>query len=201
MRTSSAVLRGKSPVSALLTLTELIEQDIRRWFEDFLTKPNAFYQHKFVPCPFAEKAIKQQTVDILVWEEGDVRTFVRKGAETMRDHPKLTTRVMVFPPHVQFQWGLSEFVESLNMELISTNVFLNTGVCQTTKSRYPGSKPNDPYFMIVANSLAAVLAGAKSLSKTDFYKDWPAEHYEIVVKRRARLARKFGIQPEKPQPT
>jgi hypothetical protein len=30
------------------------------------------------------------------------------------------------------------------------------------------------------------------LVRTDYYKDWPREHYEIVVERRARLAQRFG---------
>jgi hypothetical protein len=85
------------------------------------------------------------------------------------------------------------------MELIPDNVFLNTGIAKTTISRYPGSGEN-PYFIVVANSLAAVLDGAKSLAKSDYYKDWPEEHYKIVVERRARLAERYGqkAKPAKP---
>jgi len=37
-----------------------------------------------------------------------------------------------------------------------------------------------------------VLSGAKSLAKTDYYKNWPAAHYAHVVERRARMAKKYG---------
>jgi hypothetical protein len=83
-------------------------------------------------------------------------------------------------------------VESLNAEMISSNVFLNTGVAKTTKSRYPGSPSKEPYFIVIANSLDAVMSGADSLMKTDYYKNWPAAHYVHVVERRARMAKQFG---------
>ena len=41
-----------------------------------------------------------------------------------------------------------------------------------------------------------MLDGAKSLAKSDYYKDWPKEHYQIVVERRARLAERYGKKVE-----
>jgi hypothetical protein len=169
-----------------------IEQDIWAWIHEFVTAPNAFYDHKFAPCPYARQAVKVGTVDVRVWREGDVREFILRHAVDMRENPRLTTRVMAFPPKTRFQWGLSDYVEGLNAELIPTNVFLNTGEAKTTHSRYPGSSASDPYFIVVANSLDAVLAGSEALQKTDYYKNWPAEHYALVVERRARMARQFG---------
>lgn len=90
-------------------------------------------------------------------------------------------------------WGLSDFVERLNTELVPGNVFLNTGVAKTTTSRYPGSGAQ-PYFIVVANSLDAVLKGSESLQRTDYYADWPRSHFEIVVQRRERLATRFGTK-------
>ncbi len=110
----------------------------------------------------------------------------------MHDTPTLTTRVMAFPPKTRYLWGINDYVEELNRELIASNVFLNPGVAKTTQSRFPGTASRDPYFIVIANSLGAVLAGAKSLAKTDYYKDWPAAHYAHVVERRERMAKKFG---------
>jgi hypothetical protein len=165
-----------------------IEADIWDWIDDFITAKSEFYNNKFAPCPFARAAVEAKTVDVMVYQSGDVRQFIRDCAVGMRDNPKLTTRVMAFPPKIQHHWGLGEYVEDLNLELVPTNIFLNCGLAQTTRSRYPGSRPNEPYSIIIANSLAAVLAGCESLKKTDFYKNWPAKHYALVVERRARLA-------------
>jgi hypothetical protein len=173
---------------------QLVEDDIWSWIHTFVTAKSEFYEFKFAPCPYARQAVASKTVDVLVWTEGDIRAFIKNRAVEMRDCPSLTTRVMVFPPKTRFQWGINDYVENLNAELIATNVFLNTGVAKTTKSRYPGSNPNDPYFIVIANSLAAVIAGSESLEKTDYYKDWPAEHYAHVVVRRARMANKFGLK-------
>ena len=170
-----------------------IEADVWVWMREFVAVKNEFYNAKFPPCPFAQKALLQQTVDVAVWQSGDVRAFIRTYAEGMRDTPKLTTRVMVFPPRVQHAWGVSDFVESLNRELIADNIFLNTGVTKSTVSRYPGSLGN-PYFIVVANSLDAVLLGSESLQRTDYYADWPKTHYEIVVERRAKMAARFGAK-------
>ena len=111
----------------------------------------------------------------------------------MRDSGRLSTRVMAFPPRIQWEWGINEFVEGLNQELIRDSVFLNTGVAKTSTSRYPGSS-RKPYFIVVANSLEAVLRGSESLKRTEYYNDWPKTHYEIVVERRTRLANRYGTK-------
>lgn len=170
---------------------EQIAHDVWTWINEFVTVNNEFYQYKFAPCPYARQAVSAKTVDVKVWRAGDVRPFIKEHAIGMRDSPKLTTRVMVFPPRIRFQWGISEYVETLNVELVPSNVFLNPGVAKTTKSRYPRSSAKDPYFIVVANSLDAVLSGSDALMKTNFYDGWPREHYELVVERRARMARKY----------
>lgn len=179
-------------MSAPESVYQEVGQDIWKWINEFVTIPNEFYNFKFAPCPYARQAVMAKTVDVRVWRSGDARVFIRQNAIDMRDNPQLTTRVMAFPPRVQFQWGINDFVEKLNAELIADNVFLNPGIAKTTESRYPGSVGKQPYFIVVANGLAAVLSGCESLKRTDYYKDWPKEHYELVVERRARMAKQYG---------
>lgn len=181
-------------MNALNTIHQQIEQDIWTWIQDFVTAPNEFYNFKFAPCPFAKQAVHSKTVDVQVWQAGDVREFIKNHACQMRDVPSLTTRVMVFPPTTRTQWGLNDFIETTNAELIPTNVFLNPGVAKTTRSKYPGTSRSEPYFIVIANSLDAVLAGAESLAKSNFYQNWPAAHYAHVVERRARLAARYGAK-------
>ena len=179
----------------MTTSYEAIAADIWAWMREFVAVKNEFYGAQFPPCPFAQKALLHETVDVAVWQSGDVKSFIRERAMDMRDAPALTTRVMAFPPRVQMAWGISDFVESLNRELIPTNVFLNTGVAKTTVSRYPASNGN-PYFIVVANSLDSVLAGSESLQRTAYYQDWPKEHFAIVVERRERMASRYGKKKE-----
>jgi hypothetical protein len=179
-------------MTASTTVCEQVREDIWTWINEFVTATNEFYGFKFPPCPFARQAVVSKTVDVQVWLSGNVREFIRERAVQMREDAKLTTRVMAFPPKVRLQWGINDYVEQLNAELIATNVFLNTGVAKTTKSRYPGSSAKDAYFIVIANSLEAVLSGAQLLMKTDYYKDWPAAHYAHVVERRERMARQYG---------
>lgn len=174
-----------------MSLHDEIHEDMWAWIHSFVTVSNEFYKGKFAPCPYAKGAVAANTVDVVVWKSGDVRAFIREQAADMRDSPKLTTRAMTFPPRTQWAWGISEFVEELNAEMIPDNVFLNTGVAKTTTSRYPGSA-GKPYFIVVANSLDGVLKGAEALERTKYYVDWPKSHFEIVVERRARLARRYG---------
>jgi hypothetical protein len=171
--------------------TDEIEADIWSWMREFVTVRNAFYSEKFAPCPFAQRAVTTGTVDVAVWRSGDVREFVGAQAMSMRDAPELTTRVMTFPPRIQLAWGFNDFVDALNAELIPDNVFLNPGVAKNTMSRYPGSA-GQPYFIVVANSLDAVLQGSELLQRTDYYDQWPASHFEFVVMRRSRLARCYA---------
>lgn len=173
------------------SLEQIVVADIWKWINGFVTVPNEFYNFRFPPCPYAKQAVLSKTVDVKAWLTGDVRAFIKDSSVGMRDDPKLTTRVMAFPPRIQFMWGINDFVESVNIELLADGLFLNTGVAKTSVSRYPGSK-KDPYFIVVANSVDPVLAGAEALARTDYYKDWPASHYAIVVERRARMAKQFG---------
>lgn len=175
-----------------MTATDIgeIEAEIWVWMREFVSVRNEFYGAKFAPCPFAQRALTLQAVDVVVWGSGHVREFVGSAARAMRDQPQLSTRVMVLPPRVQDAWGFTDFVESLNAELIPHNVFLNTGVAKTTTSRYPGSA-GKPYFIVVANALQAVLQGSEQLQRTAYYQDWPATQIEIVVGRRARMAARY----------
>jgi hypothetical protein len=179
-------------MSDTTSIDSVIGEDIWAWLKEFVTVKNAFYNGKFAPCPYARSAILAAQVDVTVYLKGDVRAYIREKSIELRDTPSLSTRVMAFPPRIQFQWGISEFVETLNAELIADNVFLNTGVTKTKTSRYPGPPGKDPYFIVVANRLEAVLSGAEALQRTAYYKDWPRDQYELVVERRERMARRYG---------
>lgn len=174
-----------------MALKDDVHADLWRWIREFITAPNEFYHQKFAPCPFAKAAVKDGQVDVVVWESGDVRGFIRAQALHMRDiRPTqgITTRCMAFPPRIQRAWGLIDHIDELNLELVPENIFLNAGVAKTTVSRYPGSRDDEPYFIVIANTLDGVLKGAKALQRTAFYKDWPEQQYRTVVERRARLA-------------
>ena len=174
-----------------MQLCEQIEKDVINWINEFIAVPNEFYDGKFAPCPYARAAMLARAVDVAVWDSGDPRLFIREKASTMRDSEAIQTRVIVFPPRVQWSLGISEYVDTLNTELIAQNIFLNTGIAKSTRSLFGGSQ-GKPYFIVVVNSLSEVLRGAKSLQRTNFYDKWPASHRELVVERRADMARRFG---------
>jgi carbamoyltransferase len=195
-------IRGKRAVSRpaaidSVTIDSLVGEDIWTWLSTFVTINNAFYNGKFAPCPFARAAMLAGRVDVKVYQDGDARAFIREKSIELRDTSTLSTRVMAFPPKVQFQWGISDYVDALNAELIPDNVFLNPGVTKTMKSRYPGSSDNAPYFIVVANRLDAVLSGSEALHRTAYYSDWPREQYQLVVERRERLAARFGAKGDR----
>jgi hypothetical protein len=175
-------------------LVDAINADVWRWLDEFVTAKNDFYNRKFAPCPYARAAINAGQVGVAVWTAGDVTEFIRLRSIELRDTPAMSTLVMAFPPRVQFRWGMTDFVETLNSELIADDIFLNTGSTKTMASRYPGSTRDAPYFIAVANRLDAVLAGSQALQRTQYYRDWPAEQLDLVVVRRARMAQQFGCK-------
>ncbi len=179
-------------MSDTASIDSAVGEDIWAWLKEFVTVKNPFYNGKFAPCPYARSAILADQVDVTVYLKGDVRAYIREKSVELRDTPSLSTRVMAFPPRIQLQWGISDFVDTLNAELIADGVFLNTGVTKTRTSRYPGPPGKDPYFIVVANRLAAVLSGAEALQRTAYYKDWPRDQYELVVERRERMARRYS---------
>ena len=176
-------------------LAAAVEKDIWTWLNGFVTVNNAFYAGKFPPCPYARAAILASQVDVKVFPSGgDAKQFIRDRTFEMVNAPGLSTRVMGFPPRFLMAWGMTEFVESLNAEVIPHNLFLNTGVTKTMASRYPGSRAGDPYFIVVANRWDAVLSGSKALERTDYYGNWPRDQFELVVRRRARLIERYSAK-------
>lgn len=172
------------------SLADEVVTDIWSWIKEFVAVPNEFYKGKFAPCPYAQSSLAANSVAVSAWERGDEREFVRAKSYELVEKPQLTTSVMALPPRFISAFGFTDFIESLNRDFIPQNVFLNTGIAKTTRSRYPGSN-GQPYFIVVANSLDAVLKGASALERTDYYEDWPASHFELVVIRRAHLAQKY----------
>ena len=173
------------------SLQEKVVEDLWSWIREFVAVPNEYYGGKFAPCPYAFSALAAESVAVAAWERGDARNFVIEKSKELVENSNLTTFVIALPPRFQSAFGFSDFIESLNRELIPRNVFLNTGVAKTTQSRYPGSN-GQPYFIVVANSLDGVMKGASALRRTGYYKDWPPEHFELVVVRRDRLYQKYG---------
>ena len=174
------------------TLLDDVHEDIWAWLNGFVAVKNGFYDGKFAPCPFARAAIVTNKVDVKVYRTGDVRTFIRTHAIDLRDSGVLSTRVITFPPRIQGQWGIDDYIETVNAELIKDDIFLNPGVTKTLKSRYPGSPPGAPYYIVVVNRLEAVLSGSDALQRTAFYEKWPKEQYELVVERRDRMSKRYG---------
>ena len=192
MRTpGDIVLQERAAESNPMSLEAAVEKDIWHWLNNFVTVKNEFYRGKFAPCPYARSAVLSKQVDVAVFPGGDLRGYIRARAFELCGSAHLSTRVMAFAPRVLFHWGMTEFIEALNMELIARNVFLNTGVTKTMPSRHPGAKENAPYFIVVANTLGAVIEGCEALKRTNYYQDWPRGQYELVVERRARMARQY----------
>ena len=164
-------------MSTTVSLYEQIDQDIWKWINEFVTVPNEFYDMKFAPCPYARAAVAQGKVDVRVWESVDVRKFIREGAVDMREAPHLTTRVMTFPPKTRFLWGINDYVEELNMELVPTNVFLNTGIALNVSALM---LPNG--VAPVSNSIFSIPASAAtSRSPLSFTHTIPAPDERISI--------------------
>ena len=157
------------PTDAAAALEDLVHADIWNWLTSFVSARNSFYNGKFAPCPYARTAILQAQVDVAVYSRGNAFDYIRERSLELRDTARLSTRVMAFAPRFQWRWGMTK----------------------TMPSRHPGAEAA-PYFIVVANRLDAVLAGADALKRTAFYRDWPPEQFELVVQRRERMARQYG---------
>ena len=181
-------------MSTIDSAYQVVEDDIWTWIHDFVTAPSEFYNFKFAPCPYARQAVQNKTGG----RPGlaDRATFASSYASKplqMREASHVDDPRDGLSAEDAFSCGGSTTTsKSSTWSWFRRNVFLNTGVAKTTKSRFPGSASKDPYFIVIANSLAAVLVGAESLAKSNYYENWPAAHYAHVVERRARLAKKYG---------
>jgi hypothetical protein len=159
-------------------MQDKIKSDILDWLINFVEANHSFYNFKFPPCPYAKAARLKGLVDIKVYETGSVRNYIVDQTETTN------IRILVFPPQVQWYFGIKRFINKLNESLILKNQYAQYGKAISTKSKYPGILKNTPYFIVIINNLSDVLDGQEALSKTDYYKNWTKKHFNAVVVRR-----------------
>ena len=175
-------------------LKALIEEDIWTWIKEYVEINHEFYGYKFPPCPYARAARLKGAIDLVAYERGDVKEFIRTHLQSLLDQPdkKITQRALILPPRTQWKFGLTKFLNNLNIEIIPQNYYMQFGRAIKTQSQYPGFFNSGPYFIILINVLTEVLDGHKALLSTDYYKPWSKEHYDAVVGRRQEMYRKYG---------
>lgn len=175
-------------------LTLQVEQDIWKWFQEYVEANHEFYDYKFPPCPYAKAARLRGSVDVVAYESGNIKQFIRTNVQNLinKTDKKITQRALIFPPRIRHTIGLKKFLHKLNVEIVPQNLYIQFGQALETKSIYPGFFNSGCYFMILINVLSEVLDGHKALIHTDYYKPWSKEHYDIVVTRRQEMYEKYG---------
>lgn len=173
-------------------LTKLVEQDILDWIENYVEVPQAFYDYKFAPCPYAKAARLKGYADVVAYESGNIKDFIEHHINILATEKKHGLKGLIFPPRTKYYFGMKKMIAKINEQIIPEDLYCQYGLAIQTNSRYSGWLNSGPYFIVLANKLSNVLEGHQSLLSTDYYSHWSKEHYDAVVVRRQNLYEKFG---------
>ena len=169
-----------------------LEEDIRSWSRNVVEVPSPHMPHNMAPCPFAEKA----------WR--DNRVEVREAADPLREAWRVC---LDFPPEKDLVIVASEAlpeledferrIDELNGEFRYLDRFLmgfhpDYGAeDQELDFLYEHDWESDveeEYCMIFVQSLSQVVAYSDRLYALGYYDAFPPEEYQqLVVERKRRL--------------
>ena len=159
------------------------EQHIWTWITDYVEQNHAFYNHRFPPCPYAQKARLSGAVEVYALQSNYIER-IRNLSWTLLDTPAISTRVIALPTLQRWNFSLLHSLKQYNSQLVDRDTYLQWGWAQGTRAAI-GLVPGR-YFVVIANRLAAVMAGSAALKKTDYYDHWPNTHLDRVVGDRER---------------
>jgi len=171
-------------------IIDLVGNDIWDWIKNYIEAKHEFYDYKFPICPYAKSARLEGIFDIKVFSSGNVKKFINDNIIGLTKDTKYTMRGLVMPPRTRWNFGVKRLINKLNNKLISQGYYIQFGTAKMTNSKYPGFFNKGPYFVLLINKIDRILDGHKQLLKTDYYKDWPKEHYDAIVVRRQKLINK-----------
>lgn len=171
-----------------------IENDIWTWIKEYVEVNHEFYGYKFPPCPYAKAARLKGSIDVIAYEDGSVKQFIKLNVQDLLDakDKKITQRALILPPRAQWTLGIKKFIHNLNTKIVSQDYYIQFGRAIKTQSRYAGLFNSGAYCIILINLLSEVMEGHQALLSTDYYKPWSQEHYDAVVVRRQDMYDKFG---------
>lgn len=165
----------------------VIEKDIWDWIINFIEVPHKFYDYKFAVCPYAQAARLKGIVKVDVYEQGDVKDFIKNNIQLHLKDQKHEILILTMPPIKRFTFGIKKLIENVNKDIIKDGYYCQYGSAINTVSKYSGIFNKGNYFVVLVNKLKPVLEGHKALLKTDYYKKWDKKHYDTVVVRRQQM--------------
>jgi hypothetical protein len=178
-------------------MTTEIEQDIWNWVINYIEVANEFYNYKFPPCPYAKSARLKGLMDVVAYQQGNIKNFIDSQVNDIVENKKFNVRVIVFPAHVRWYFHIHKHVQNLNKTIILKDYYAQYGRALQTSSQYAGIFKGKPYFIVIVNKLSDILSGHQSLLSTDYYDNWTNDHYNHVVNRRRDMYNLYS-DPTKP---
>jgi hypothetical protein len=172
-------------------MKQQIEQDIWNWLTGYIEVNHKFYDYKFPPCPYAKGARLKGLVDVQAYESGKIKAFISQQSHDLAENNKYNVRMLALPPRASWHFGLEQFLNDLNEQLVPLDYYAQYGTALQTSSRYSGWFNSGPYFIVIINKLSDVLTGHQALATTDYYKPWATDHYNDVVVRRQEMYEKI----------
>jgi hypothetical protein len=160
-----------------------IKQDILDWVTNFIEVNHEFYNFRFPPCPYAKAARLAGLLNITVHEEGTLASYVDRNIQAIIADGKYTVTVLVLQPRARYYFWLMWWLKYKNRSLVAHDLYAQLGTARVNEKEYT---------VIIINRLDDIISGHRALSKTDYYRNWTAEHYNAVVTRRGDVMTRHG---------
>jgi hypothetical protein len=153
------------------------KEDILAWVKEFIEVNHEFYNYKFPPCPYAKSARLAGLLNIVACET-NITDFVYDSIRDIILDSKYTVTILVLPDRARYYFWIRWWVSYINRILVKADYYAQYGVARVKDREYR---------IIIVNKLSDIISGHESLIKTDYYKNWTAQHYNAVVTRRQKI--------------
>lgn len=154
------------------------KEDILAWVKEFIEVNHEFYNYKFPPCPYAKSARLAGLLNIVACEDSSISDFVHDNIRDIIVDSKYTVTILVLPDRARYYFWIRWWLQYLNRRLVAADCYAQYGVARIKDREYR---------IIIVNRLSDIIDGHESLIKTDYYKNWTAQHYNAVVTRRQKI--------------
>lgn len=189
---------------------KLIFEDVKTWSEEYLEIPNV-HLNKMPACPFARQAWKDDKVWIEIREPNE--GYRRQLTNLLKELDFTKKEILIFcDPYFKefslnrFQKEIDYFNDKWNTEDIYFMGFHPNNPATEEEQEFlvnprgddvemPESKVT--YSMMLIQKFSQLYEASDRLKRMGYYKKWPQEYYDEVVKSRQQTYEKLFVKGAK----
>lgn len=161
---------------------ENVVQKFQNWVSTFLAKPEPFLNNIPV-CPYAEMAVNKDKINMVRCLEsplGCIEREVQKFIQTQKE------TVIFLSPSLCTENELDAMIHILREKYHTQDVWVLSDDPRVPETEGHLNFNFKESILVIIQSLTRLIEASEDLKKLGYYKNWSAEYFEVVVKKREK---------------